>query len=215
MKQAVTGWITGRSPRERMLAVAALVVVLGALIDAALLAPQRDARDALRRQVQDTQRELARLQSMAVQHTLRADAAEQARTAALAARRRQAEEAIRAAQVDLIAPQDMGRQLSALLARHPQLRVVSMSTQPPVPLIDVAAGAAPAQPAEANGLFQHGIELTVEGRYLDLVAWLQSLEKAPYRIYWRTLDLQVNADGVPVTKVALFTLSREAVWMRL
>jgi MSHA biogenesis protein MshJ len=94
-----------------------------------------------------------------------------------------------------------------------------MTTQPPQPVGELAGGEpAAATAASANsaaGLYQHGLELRVEGRYLDVLGWLDALEKTPYRIYWRELDLQVGAEGRPVTRIAFFTLSREATWLRL
>jgi MSHA biogenesis protein MshJ len=236
IRARVATWLARRSLRERLLAAASALVLVGLAFETSVGAPQRAKDRALRAQIKAQEQAIADLQLQAERQSAQNDQLLRERIEALAARRSHAEQVIRDAQVDLIAPQDMGRQLQALLARHPDLRVVAMNTQPPTLLGDAPsragavapaanatnATATPATPAPASatprtaiGLYQHGIEVTVEGRYLDLLSWLQALEKAPYRIYWRELDMQVNSNGVPVTRIALFTLSREAVWMRL
>jgi MSHA biogenesis protein MshJ len=230
IRARVATWLARRSLRERLLAAASALVLVGLAFDTSVGAPQRAKDRALRAQIKAQEQAIADLQLQAERQSAQNDQLLRERIEALAARRSHAEQVIRDAQVDLIAPQDMGRQLQALLARHPDLRVVAMNTQPPTllgdapsragavaPAANAAATPAPASatPRTAIGLYQHGIEVTVEGRYLDLLSWLQALEKAPYRIYWRELDMQVNSNGVPVTRIALFTLSREAVWMRL
>jgi MSHA biogenesis protein MshJ len=219
---SLRNWVARRRLREKVLAGLAVLVAAGSLVDSLVYAPQREQAAALRKQIELTRQGLDKLQALAAQQTEQSDASTSAYADALAARRTQAEAVIRAAQADLIAPQDMARQLNSMLARHPQLRIVSMSTQAPTPVQDPAAalsGATPAAtPAAAlptAGLYQHGLELRVEGRYLDVLDWLVALEQAPHRIYWRELDLQVGQDGMPITRIALFTLSRESTWLRL
>jgi hypothetical protein len=59
------------------------------------------------------------------------------------------------------------------------------------------------------------MEVQVEARYLDLLDWLDALEKSPRRMYWRELELKTSPQGVPVTRIAFFTLSQEAAWLKL
>ena len=189
MSAALGAWWNARAPRERWLALGALLVALGA--------NSRISIAAATQQANDNGRML------------------QARTQALRARRERAEAAISAAHVDLIDPQEMGRQLAAILARHPQLHVVGIQSGPPLPLVagDGAKGGAPG--GGAAGLYEHELELQVAGSYLDLIAYLRALEQAPHRIYWRELDLKVDDQGVPVTRLTLFTLSKDTRWLKL
>jgi len=206
-------WWNKRPRREKALAILALLAAFGAGLDAALLQPQRVARAVAVKQLQTARVTLARLQKLASQHAEAGDAQIRERLTALSARREHAEQIIREAQVDLIAPNEMQKQLTAILARFPQLRVIGVATQTPTLLGEpnAASGAA----ALASGLYQHGLELQIEGRYLDQIAWFEALEKTPYRIYWRELDLQAGGRGVAVTRIALFTLSRDATWLRI
>jgi MSHA biogenesis protein MshJ len=203
-------WWEARSPRERWLAIAVAAVAAAAAADSLLLAPQRAEVARLARASEAAQLRLSKLQQAAERQASAGDEALRARRAALAARRARAQQALVQAQVDPIAPHDMGRQLRAILAQHARLRIVGMTSTGAKPLVDAGDGkAAPA------GLFQHGLEVSIEGPYLDLLAYLQALQRTPYRLYWRELDLRVGASGVPVTRLAFFTLSKEPAWLRL
>ena len=219
MKQHLLRLWHRRAPRERALAVVVLLIALGVLLDILLLAPLRMARTSAQKEVTVLRGQVAELQSQVMEQSREGDAQFAERSAALKARRAHADHVIRDAQVDLISPQDMREQLAAILARFPQLKVLSITNLPPAPLGD-AVGAtgvagANAAPTVAAGVYQHGLEMKVEGRYFDLIAYLEALEKTPRRVYWRELDLSVNEQGIPVTRLAIFTLSKEAVWMRI
>jgi MSHA biogenesis protein MshJ len=84
---------------------------------------------------------------------------------------------------------------------------MGMNSSSPKPLVENAAGNA--------AIFQHGLEVQIEGPYLDLLGYLDALERAPYRLYWRELEIKVGTTGMPVTRLVFFTLSRESAWLRL
>jgi len=210
-------WWSRRQPRERAMLVLGCALVLGLTVDTLLLKPLRTQTAAVKRQLTSARSELATLQK-AVEERDRAGSEQlQAREADLEARLTTAESEIHRAQVDLVAPEEMAHQLSAILERFPQLRVVGMVSQAPAPVDDGAGKDGKPVTAEAQRamLFEHGLELTVEGRYLDLIAYLQQLEHAPHRIYWRELEMKVNPQGVPVTRIRFFTLSRGPAWLSL
>jgi MSHA biogenesis protein MshJ len=212
MKAALQTFWQRRSRRERWVAGIAAAVLLAPAIDAAIFAGARRQAAALHGQLASGKRELSQLQILVARHAQAGDAPLQERLAVLAQRREQAEATIRAAQADLVSPREMPAQLARLLERHPRVRVVAASSTPPIP---VATPGGAASDGAVNGLYQHGMEIQVEARYLDLLDWLDALEKSPRRMYWRELELKMNPQGVPVTRIAFFTLSQEAAWLRL
>ena len=207
-------WWKRRSPRERAFALLAALVIVGAALDTAVLAPQRAERVKAQRDATQARADVQALQAHVQEQSREGDQQHAERSAALAQRRARAEQVIRDAQVDLIAPGEMRDQLATILTRFPQLKVIAVASTPPTPLGE-AMGTAHAAAPVTTGVFQHGLEVQIEGRYLDLIAYLEALEKAPRRIYWRELELSINPQGVPVTRVALFTLSKESVWLRI
>ncbi|HEX4584378.1 MAG TPA: type II secretion system protein GspM [Burkholderiaceae bacterium] len=216
--ERLSQWWDRRKSRERLLviAVATLAVLLAS--DALLLKPVRIQLADSNKRLAAARSELDKLQQLVEQRDRIGSERLRQRQDALQARLSAAESEIRRAQIDLVAPPDMARQLTAILHKFPQLRVVGMASEPPLP-VDEGADQSGKVPVNAEArrsmLYEHGLELTVEGRYLDLIAYLQQLEHTPYKIYWRDLELKVNSQGVPVTKVRFFTLSRGPTWLTL
>ena len=222
MKRRLLAFWTQRKPRERLVMQLGALLVLGVLGDRAVLAPQRAQTARVRTELVAARAALDHVRSAIEQQGSQGLSSGQARLDALARRRQAAEAVITQAQSDLISPKEMRRELAAILERFPQLRVVAMKTLAPQPIRAAApardglALAAPAAPGSGAGLYQHGLEVTVDGRYLDLIAYLEVLDHAPYHIYWRDLELNVDAQrGMPRTRIRLFTLSRDATWMSL
>jgi gas vesicle protein len=205
MSAALRTWWEARAGRERGLAIGALLVALAAAVEILLFTPQRAQQLQLTRELEAAKARLSRLETSATELASDGDHRLQSRHQALQQRRDSAIAAISAAHVDLIEPPEMGRQLAAILARHPQLQVVSMQSSPAAPLVGGGAG----------GIYEHELEVQVAGNYLDLIAYLRALEQAPHRIYWRELDMKVDDRGVPVTRLMLFTLSKDTTWLRL
>jgi MSHA biogenesis protein MshJ len=216
--QLLTEWWDKRKPRERFLVIAVVALAALCIGYVLLLKPvQLQITDANRR-LAAARSEMTELQQLVEQRDRAGSDQLRAREANLEARLTVAESEIHRAQIDLVLPQDMGRQLSAILQKFPQLRVVGIVTQAPVPVDQPSAGNARASAgAAASGsmLYEHELELTVEGKYLDLVDYLDQLEHAPHKIYWRDLDLKVGPQGVPQTRIRFFTLSRGPTWLSL
>ncbi len=211
-------WWDRRKPRERLLVISVTLLTVLLAADALLLKPVRIQIADSNQRLANARSELSKLQQLTEERDRAGSDRLRAREADLQARLSAAEADIRRAQIELVAPQDMTRQLSAILRRFPELHVVGMVSEPPVP-VDEGTDKRDAVPANAEArrsmLYEHGLELTVEGRYLDLIAYLEQLEHTPYKIYWRELDLKVNPQGVPVTKVRFFTLSKGPAWLTL
>jgi MSHA biogenesis protein MshJ len=206
MSAALRTWWEARAGRERGLAIGALLVGLGAAVEILLFTPQRAHQLQQTREVEAAKARLSHLEASAAELANDGDHRLQARRQALRQRRDSASAAISAAHVDLIEPAEMGRQLAAILARHPQLQIVSMQSSPAAPL--VGAGG-------VGDFYKHELQVQVAGNYLDLIAYLRALEQAPHRIYWRELDMKVDDQGVPLTRLTLFTLSKDTTWLKL
>ncbi len=104
----------------------------------------------------------------------------------------------------------------------PKADVVPASVQ--ATLQAVAAGAAPAaapaaaaaskeEPAAADGIYQHGIEIRLAGSYGDLLKYVEDIERSPQRVMWHSLGL--SADRYPRNLLVLrvYTLSLDRKWL--
>jgi MSHA biogenesis protein MshJ len=61
----------------------------------------------------------------------------------------------------------------------------------------------------------HRVELVLEGRYLDVLAYLQDLESLPWHFYWRQLDLTTKQYPINRVRVELGTVNMDSDWINL
>lgn len=205
------------SGRERLLVLLAGAALLAALVFTGAMAPllkesqaQRLKRQALARQLEATQaqqRQLAALPdpNMAAQQQL---VAAQQRLAAV-------DRQLQTLQGQLVPAGQMGTLLERLLHANGRLALVSLKTLPAVPLAaDLKAGAVAGKPgATAAGLYKHGVEITVQGNYFDLLAYLQSVERLPANMIWSDLRFKVDHYPVNTLSLTLYTLSLDPIWL--
>ena len=230
-----------RSPRERLMMGAVGLALALALGDALWLSPGLAAHQRARaehRLAQSTQAQLQLdMQRLALQKAQRLQQ-QRADLATWRARAHQTDAALQAHERMLIGPEQMLGLLEGLLqqqaragangAGRPPVRVRGMQSLPRTDLLGagmVAAGAAAAPPASASAaalpggplpsLYRHGVELTLEGGFTDLLAYLNALEALPQRLLWGSLALQVQQHPTSVLTLRLYTLSRDRHWLAL
>jgi MSHA biogenesis protein MshJ len=75
--------------------------------------------------------------------------------------------------------------------------------------------AAAAASATGPTLYRHGVELSVEGSYADLLSYLQALEALPQQLLWGNLELKVEQYPRVVLTLRLYTLSLASAWVEL
>lgn len=136
-----------------------------------------------------------------------------------------------AVQKGLVAPDKIAPLLGHLLRGNGKLKLVSMKTLPVTGLNEAAqpkAEAAPAAPATpaAGGkpaapvkprelLYRHGVEIVLQGSYLDMVSYMDALESLPVQLFWG--KAQLDAQQYPNSRLTLtlYTLSLDQKWMKL
>ncbi|HWA13356.1 MAG TPA: type II secretion system protein GspM [Burkholderiales bacterium] len=206
--------------RERLaVLVAGIVVIAGlgfALFVDGNLARQKVARESLARQ----HAELSQLQAQNAELTRSLaqdpDAASRQRIEQLRVELGGYEAELRGVQQGLVAPERMVRLLEGMLAGQTRVRLVSLKTLPVSSLIESAPaeGAADARVKEDKRLvYKHGIELTVEGSYPELVEYQARLENLPWRMFWA--QSRLDATDYPRVRLTLtlYTLSLEKAWL--
>jgi MSHA biogenesis protein MshJ len=209
------------STRERLLAIAAFLGVIYFIFDFALIRPQTAQAKELRQKIARQEAEFA----AANQALLALSAASAADP--LAKQRAQRDE-MRATFAEAEALMGrvasdvrMGDVVRAMIASRPGLTLVSLRTlpveqffqSPPPPAsasasAPAAAASAPVAPAVAvPTLYKHGIEVTVQGSYPALVAYMQQLERNGGAMFWGNVTLDVVGHPEARLKMSVFTLS--------
>ena len=107
--------------------------------------------------------------------------------------------------LDLIPAERMPGLLEQMLASSGRLRLISLTSLPPKPLLD---------DPEQNLLFQHGIQLRLQGSYFDIFQYLRALEGLPEHFYWRRLNYQVEQYPQASIELELYTLSSSKEFIR-
>lgn len=142
-----------------------------------------------------------------------------------------------AVQKGLVAPDKIAPLLGHLLRGNGKLKLVSMKTLPVTGLNEAAqpkAQAAPAAPVAqvasatpaAEGkpaapvkprelLYRHGVEIVLQGSYVDMINYMEALEALPVQLFWG--KAQLDAQQYPNSRLTLtlYTLSLDQKWMKL
>jgi len=121
----------------------------------------------------------------------------------------------------LVPPDRAASLLEGLVRRHPGVRVVGFKTLPAQGVLaarDKQRTGAEKQaelPPRSQDVYQHGFELKLRGNYLDILAYLKTLEAQPQRLLWQRAQLSVPAYPEAELIMTVSTLSMDAHWLEL
>jgi MSHA biogenesis protein MshJ len=202
--------IDNASLRERVLVFVAATLVLLFLGDALALKPLRDKQRRLSAEISQRQAELrtvqTELQRLARTREADPDARNRERLAALRAEAAVLVSQLAEEQRRFTSPQRMREVLGEMLERNKRLRLVDLKT---LPITDLAG----AQGHAGRRIFRHGVELTLTGSYLDLHAYLRSLEALSTQLYWARAEMNVIAYPAVSLKLTVYTVSFDKAWL--
>lgn len=210
-------WLDQRSPRERVL-LAAVVLVVGFLVfDALVFHPQAQNRRHLKTQMATLATTLAELDRQTETILLRAkedpDREHRAQQRQLQAELASLDERLKDLTVDLISPSDMAEVLRELLARQQGLRLVHLENLPPVALLPAKTEAVESDSEPRTNLYRHPVRIVVSGTYLQAVAYLRNLENLPRKLFWDELEIVVGDYPRAEISLLVYTLSHRKGWI--
>ena len=143
---------------------------------------------------------------------------------------------------EFVAPEQMVDLLYAMLAKSKKLSLVSMEKVEEEDLEQQAQAVMPSlnmgdqkpqaknvadilqtlssmkqqqQVDQEEEIFRYEVELTLQGKYHDLVDYLLQLETLPWRLFWENAQLTVKKYPVSELKVRVYTMSLTQDWMVL
>ena len=205
------------SLRERLFLFAAVLVVLGGMWEALLAAPLEARERIASDEITSLKERLDQLNESVV---VAAEGMSEGmpnqldRLRVLRERVVQGEEAVRIFTSDLIDPAQMRSVLEELIRRQTGLELLSATNLEVRPLFDepeqIENGA---QQAEGPKLYQHTLVLTLRGRYLDCLKYMESVERLPWQLYWARLEFEADTYPLNTIVIELHTLSLEEGWI--
>lgn len=199
------------SVRERVMVSAAVMVALLALVYTLMIEPelkkqQRSAAAML--QKQSEMRALdAQVQGLLAARAQDPDRARRERLAQLAGQVKELESSINAEERRFTRPAQMRGVVEGVLGRARGVELVELKT--------LAVTTLSAKESKDRVIYRHGLELTVAGSYLDLLAYLRALEALPTQLYWGALSIDASKYPRVLMKLTVYTLSLDRAWLNV
>ncbi|HZP93785.1 MAG TPA: hypothetical protein VFB20_13000 [Burkholderiales bacterium] len=196
--------------RERVMMFAAAALVLITVMHSLFIEPElreqrRLSAQQVERQEQSTKLQ-AELQKLALARREDPNIEARKRIDALQAELGQLNAAIAEEQKKFTSPDQMRAVLEEVLGQNRRLRLMDLKTLPAAPLAESKAGA-------DKLIYRHGLELTLNGTYLDLLSYLTALEKISAQMYWGSMELSVAEYPTVTLKLVVYTVSLNRAWM--
>jgi MSHA biogenesis protein MshJ len=217
-----------RARRERLLLIGAAMAVGLMAADQLWLTPALNAWQGATRRQTVAAEALQTLNNTIAQRGMESRALDQQLQRDLSLWRskvQQGEAELRAFGSSLVPAAEMLPVLEHMLAQSGGLRLRSMQSIARTELAAAGAAVPPAAASSANtlttpeaappALYRHGVELTVEGSYADLLAYLQALEAMPQRLLWGGVQMKVDHYPKALLTLRLYTLSMDRGWLEI
>ena len=210
-------WLDARPPRERLLLALSLLAVLTMLWYLLLIEPLALRKQALEAQVDSAVATVAALDqqaaAIAAGGTQDPDVENRQQKVLLEEEIGRLDERLATLTGELISPQQMVAMLEEMLKRRRHLSLTRLENLPSEPLLDPAVADLSDEAVPQRNLYRHPLRIELSGSYLETLAYLQSLEQLPRKVYWQ--DLALSVEEYPQTKitVTVYTLSLKEDWI--
>ncbi|HUW29966.1 MAG TPA: type II secretion system protein GspM [Sulfuriferula sp.] len=230
--QRLADRVDAMSLRERALIFLAVAMVLIVLVNTVLIDPLLVRHKKLQQQIAQTQEKTnamqTQIQTLVKTWNVDPDIALRSRLAQLREQSEQTGKTLEDIQSGLVPPQRMPALLEDILQHNRSLRLVALKTLPVTVLGKPEATAAGKAAGEADKpvqaqkpatpesiVYKHGVEITVEGSYLDLLRYLTEIESLPWHMFWGKADLDVEKYPKVTLTLRLYTLSLDKAWLAI
>lgn len=217
--------------RERVIIFAMTALILIVLVNTVLLNPQYAKQQQLSRNIQQDQTKIAamraEIQQKAASQAVDPDKESKARLQQLREQSLQMRSEVQGMQNGFISPDKISLMLEDLLRQNAQLRLVSLKKLPATKLNEAALVKRAAETVAAAldnnasekqaplAVYRHGVEIVVQGGYLDLLNYLAQLEAMPWQLFWGGTKLDVQDYPKATLTLTLFTLSLDKEWLNI
>lgn len=203
--------------RERGIVFVGIMAVLYTVAANMLFPPLFSEQTRLQQQLKSKRDQLrtfdAQIQAALAKETQDPNAPLRAKLAELEKRNKELDQAMAIVMARLVSPKDMVRLVEDILRKNRKLELVRIESLPAEALGSDTGQAKSAR--EGLMAYRHGMRIEIKGQYLDILAYLHSLENMPWKVYWGQVSLQV--EKYPVSKVTLqiYTLSTHESWIAI
>ena len=194
--------------RERILLLAATVVVLFMIVDSLGLQPALKSQQAAEQRIADMEMKLSALHQQANLFNSKSDhnplASRYKNRDRLAAELSELDARIVGQLGALVEPAQAAELLEQVLTGHRGLKLKSLQASS-----ESRGKLAPQNNPIGAGLGRYQLDMVVEGGYLDLLRYLQELEAMPWKFFWQKVSFQSIEYPRAETQLRLYTLGAQ------
>lgn len=232
---SLSGKFEALNKRERWMVACALFAVVFAIVNSLLISPVLTRQKIMNSELATDQAQLQlltqQINAFSNQPVIDPDADNNKRFAEIKTHLKTQEAELKDLQTTLVSPESMPDLLRSLLKKNSNLKLISLKTVPTKDLLDKdsedknpSAPVAKEIPQTADNkpdapVFKHGVEITVEGHYSDLLEYVAELEKMPWHVLWSKAALNADAAASvwPANRLTLtvYTLSLDKTWLTI
>ncbi len=134
----------------------------------------------------------------------------------------------------LVAPEQMFELMRGMIDAAPRLKLLQLRRLAVEPLFRPEQGTETADPVQESGgqanpamdedeealqeqpaLYRHVMQVRLQGRYADILDWLQQLEQLPWQLMWNRVELTAREYPVIEVELNLSTVSSSRAWVGL
>lgn len=225
--------VDAMSLRERLMIFSGVTLALILLLNTLLFSPQFDRQKKMSLQIQANQAKIAVMQT-AIQERVKArafdpDVIDADRLKTLQKQSQRLHSALMGLNSVLVKPENMTELLEDILKQNGALHLISLNTLPVSTLtgqslnpVQDPTGKAQSKAvraesgSEKNGnIYKHGVEIVIQGKYLDMMHYMSALEALPWQLFWGKATMHMDTYPDATLSLTLFTLSLDDKWLNL
>lgn len=215
----------GLSIREQWIVFFAGFAVIWGLLSALLLDPVLKQRTQLQQSAMQREQQIVEMQQQMVtlSQTPVSDPNAANRTEIIHLKQKIALQKTQLARLEeaMVTPTQMPAMLKALIQDDARVHIVSMKTIDPIVFpepearMDIPATQQVKPSKDLPGLYRHGLEMTLSGRYMDLMAYAEKLEKLSGHVLWDSAALTAKEYPISELTLRVYTLSLDKTWLSI
>ncbi len=200
--------IDALSIRGRVLIFSAAVLFLFIVLDGLLFGPVIAKQKMLYSSIQQQNQSVAQVQTQLGKFAAGSGQGLDAESHIVVARRVEEQKAMLGElQTRLIPADKIVYLLEDTLAEHTSLKLISLRTLQ-------ADRQHRAEGSSEVVLFEHHVEVLLQGGYADLMRYLDDLESSSMQVFWKSVVLNVVQYPRSELRLVLYTLSKDATWLQ-
>lgn len=219
--------------RERLMVFIGVALALIFLLNTLLFDPQFDRQKKMSLNIQNSRTKITVMRA-AIQERVRSrafdpNAVNKERLIKLQEQSQQLHSTLLGLNTVLVKPENITSLLEDILKRNGTLHLISLTTLPVSTLTDQSRDipknptekplATDSKPASgivnSGGIYKHGVEIVIQGNYLDMMHYMSALEALPWQLFWGKATMQMGSYPTGTLSLTLFTLSLDDKWLNL